>query len=483
MFKMKMKIAVVFLIISTLLMIGLPQYTFASPQQGDRPNQPQITAPSSLAPLIPRFSITLSPRPIYADVGQTVTSSVTVKSLSGFSGTVNLDVAPASGLILKIEPKSLTVEKDKTATATLTVKVQPKMDPGRTLIQVTGSSGSLTVKTNVNVLLPDFSIRTEPRTIYLVAGETKTSTITATSIYHFSGTIALSASTPTGWPAPMLGKNSLTLTFPVTTPPSTDSTTLTIKAPPTVQPGKYVITVTGEHEAQGESKDIIHTRDIMVQVVKPDFRISASPSPLYLQPGQSGSSTIRIASIGRFQGTVQLSILNPTGLAGTLTSTSLSIEVNQAGTVTLNVPTTSSTPAGKYPIQITATSGSLSHVITVMVQVIKPDFAIISSPELLIVKAGATTATAIIKAISINRYEGNVAIAAATTPPAGITPNIDPSSVQIKFNQAGIVKVTFNIPANIEPGKYIIDFKGTATPAAFSGISVDTTSIKIVVTP
>ena len=480
MFKMKMKIAVVFLIISTLLMIGLPQYTFASPQQGDRPNQPQITAPTS-PPSIPRFSINISPRPIYADVGQTVTSSVTVKSLRGFSGTVNLDVAPASGLILKIEPKSLTVEKDKTATATLTVKVQPKMDPGRTLIQVTGSSGSLTVKTNVNVLLPDFSIRTEPRTIYLVAGETKTSTITATSIYHFSGTIALSASTPTGWPAPMLGKNSLTLTFPVTTPPSTDSTTLTIKAPSTVQPGKYIITVTGEHEAQGESKDIVHSRYIVVQVVKPDFRISASPSPLYLQPGQSGSSTIRIASIGRFQGTVQLSIVNPTGLAGTLTSTSLSIEVNQAGTVTLNVPTTSATPSGKYPIQITATSGSLSHVITVMVQVIKPDFAIISSPELLIVKAGATTATAIIKAISINRYEGNVALAA--TPPAGITLNIDPIAVNIKYNQAGIAKVTFNIPANTEPGKYIIDFKGTAIPAAFSGITVDTTSIKIVVTP
>jgi uncharacterized membrane protein len=481
MVKMKTKIAIVILIVSTLLMLGLPQYTFASSQQGDQVNQPQVTVSTSPTPSIPRFSITASP--IYVDIGQTGTSTLSVKSLNGFSGTVDLDVASVSGLILKIEPKSLTIEKGKTATATLSVKVQPKMDLGKTILQVTGSSGSLIVKANVNVLVPDFSIKTNPTTLYLVAGETKTSTITAASIYHFSGTIALSTSTLQGWQHPILAKNSLTVTYPATTTtPSTDSTTLTVSAPTNAQTGKYVITVTGEHEVQGESKDIVHTRDIVVQVIKPDFRLSASPSTIYIQPGQSGSSTIRIASIGRFQGSVQLSILNPTGLAGTLTSPSLSIEVNQAGTVTLNVPTTSATPAGKYPIQITATSGSLSHVITIMVQVIKPDFAIISSPELLTVKAG-TTPTAIIKAISINRYEGTVTIAAATTPPAGITLIVDPSPVYIKYNQAGIVKVTFNIPANIEPGKYIIDFKGTATPPAFSGINVDTTSIKIVVTP
>jgi uncharacterized membrane protein len=218
----------------------------------------------------------------------------------------------------------------------------------------------------------------------------------------------------------------------------------------------------------------------VVQVIKPDFRLSASPSTLYIQPSQSGSSTIRIASIGRFEGGVTLSPLNPNGLTATLSSTSPIIEANKAATVTLNVQIKSDTPAGRYPIQITATAGSLTHVITVMVQVIKPDFAIISSPALLTAKPG-TTATAIIKAISINRYEGNVALAA--TPPAGITLNIDPIAVNIKYNQAGIAKVTFNIPANTEPGKYIIDFKGTATPAAFSGISIDTTSIKIVVTP
>jgi len=107
----------------------------------------------------------------------------------------------------------------------------------------------------------------------------------------------------------------------------------------------------------------------------PDFSISAAPSSLTIHLGSSGTSTITLSSLNGFAGTVSLSpsiacsgtcIIYPTA---TLNPTSVTLAAGGAGTSTLTVSTTVLTTPGTYVVLITATSGSITHTVTVTVQV------------------------------------------------------------------------------------------------------------------
>ena len=107
----------------------------------------------------------------------------------------------------------------------------------------------------------------------------------------------------------------------------------------------------------------------------PDFGISAAPSSLTIHLGSSGTSTITLSSLNGFAGTVSLSpsitcsgtcIIYPTA---TLNPTSVTLAAGGAGTSTLTVSTTVLTTPGTYVVMITATSGSITHTVTVTVQV------------------------------------------------------------------------------------------------------------------
>src|SRR3989440_58044 len=107
----------------------------------------------------------------------------------------------------------------------------------------------------------------------------------------------------------------------------------------------------------------------------PDFSISAAPSSLTIHLGSSGTSTITLSSLNGFAGTVSLSssiacsgtcIIYPTA---TLNPASVTLAAGGAGTSMLMVSTTVLTTPGTYVVMITATSGSITHTVTVTVQV------------------------------------------------------------------------------------------------------------------
>jgi len=107
----------------------------------------------------------------------------------------------------------------------------------------------------------------------------------------------------------------------------------------------------------------------------PDFGISAAPSSLTIHLGSSGTSTITLSSLNGFAGTVSLSssiacsgtcIIYPTA---TLNPASVTLAAGGAGTSMLTVSTTVLTTPGTYVVMITATSGSITHTVTVTVQV------------------------------------------------------------------------------------------------------------------
>jgi endoglucanase len=192
----------------------------------------------------PDFSLTGSPTTLTVAQGACATSTITVTAVNGFTGTVTFSVGglPA-GVTATINGTTITFCASSTAAT------------GSFSVTVTGTSGTLSHSITIPLTVtgaPDFSLSASPATLSLAQGATANSTITVSSVNHFSGTVALAAS---GLPA------GVTASF---SPASTTSTsTLTLTASSTATLGAATITVTGT------SGTLSHTATIALTVTKP----------------------------------------------------------------------------------------------------------------------------------------------------------------------------------------------------------------------
>jgi len=115
--------------------------------------------------------------------------------------------------------------------------------------------------------------------------------------------------------------------------------------------------------------------DFVVQAPPtPDFSVTFSPNSLSIQQGSSGSSTLTVTSQNGFSGTISVSAsVSPPGPSPTFSPTSFTLSSSGTTTSTLTVSAAgglySSVTNGNYLVNVTATSGSLSHSTTVQVTV------------------------------------------------------------------------------------------------------------------
>jgi hypothetical protein len=100
---------------------------------------------------------------------------------------------------------------------------------------------------------------------------------------------------------------------------------------------------------------------VITTTTTPDFYMNTVPPSVTVQSGGGvGYTKAFVNSLNGFNGTVNLSVSVsglPTGASSSLSSSA----VTGSGTSTLTITTTSSTPAGSYPVTITGTSGSLTR--------------------------------------------------------------------------------------------------------------------------
>ena len=131
-----------------------------------------------------------------------------------------------------------------------------------------------------------------------------------------------------------------------------------------------------------------------------DFSLSASPTSQTVTQGGATSYTVSVTDSGGFTGAVTLSASGqPSGAGATFNPNPT------AGTSTMSVTTTGTTPAGTYSLTITGSSGTLSHntAVTLVVQAAPtPDFSISATPSSRTVNRGSGTSYA----ISITRTGG-----------------------------------------------------------------------------
>ncbi|HKV62229.1 MAG TPA: protease pro-enzyme activation domain-containing protein [Candidatus Acidoferrum sp.] len=201
------------------------------------------------------FNLSAVPGSLTLVQGSSGSSTVTVSTFGGFSGSVSLTASGLpGGVTASFSPASTT------GTSTLTLTAGKTAATGTGTVTITGTSGSLTNSTTISLTVngaPDFSLSAAPGSISLTQGSSGASIITVTPQNGFTGSANLSVS---GMPSGVNASLS---------PSSTSGTsTLTLAASSTATTGGFTITVTAT------SGSLTHTVSVTLTVT-----MAANPLP------------------------------------------------------------------------------------------------------------------------------------------------------------------------------------------------------------
>jgi len=236
----------------------------------------------------PSFLLTMNPSTLSLEQGASLSSTVSVISVSGFSGTVSLSIFfTGSTLTASLSPTSVNLPTNGTARSTLTVTAGTS-NVGNYNLVVIGiatshgktfyASSELSVQVVSN---QDFSITSSPSSITNIFGSSNTTTITVTSLNGYTGTVGLTFTAPFGYITVTGSVNQLTLSSGATTA----SSTLTLTTSLITKLGLYNITVTGTAGSR------THSTVISLKVIDPTLPPPPSAESLQLNSYQFINAT------------------------------------------------------------------------------------------------------------------------------------------------------------------------------------------------
>ena len=177
------------------------------------------------------FTIAVNPASLSMNEGASSASAVFVNPQYGFSGNVTLSATNLpSGVTALFSPNPAT------GSSTLTLTASNAATPGTTIVNITGTSGSLTASTTISLTIntPGFTLFDAPSEIDLAPGDAEHSTIVLVPQNGFAGSVNLVAS---GLPS------GVTASFSPN--PATANSTLTLTASNTASVGAANVTITG----------------------------------------------------------------------------------------------------------------------------------------------------------------------------------------------------------------------------------------------
>jgi len=198
----------------------------------------------------PDFNLGMSPASMMVIQGNLTKFTISLTSLNGFEGSVDLNVSMSPNIqnaTTALDPESVSLLYG-TGSATLTIQIPPTTRTGTYTITIVGTDRMLShdVDSFLQVTTPpppDFQMRAGPSALNMTRGSAGTSTVYLTSTGGFSGTIMLSVSiSPSNGSSPTIAvsPNKVTLSSGVTA-----SAVLTVTTTGTTSPGSYTITIQG----------------------------------------------------------------------------------------------------------------------------------------------------------------------------------------------------------------------------------------------
>src|SRR2546425_1312040 len=250
---------------------------------------------------------------------------------------------------------------------------------------------------------PDFTISASSES-GLSTGQSASSTITITGENGFDGTVTLTDTVPSGLTCYTITPSNLTGSGIATVSCSSSIASI------------YTLTITG---ANGS---LVHSTTATFNFKQQDFTITAtSPSGVYTT--RSATTTISVSSVNGFNGNVALADTVPAGLdCGALTTTDLA--GSGSVTVSCNSPT-----AGTYTLNVTGTSGPLTHSASAVFRF--KDFILITSLPPLVDVGTSTNST--ITIVGLNGFSSTVLLV-DTVPKCLTCGPITPSSITANGN-------------------------------------------------
>ncbi len=425
------------------------------------------------------FTMTANPQSFRVIPGASGTSTITLTSIGGLSGTITLSATVnPTGPAESFNTTTVKLTPGLVNASLLTVSTVLSTPTGSYSVNVTGTLGTVTRFAVVTVAVgePDFSITPSPSVVATLQGRSNNSVIRLSSLNTFNGTILLTISGgPTGTSF-SLNTTSVKLTSGIT-----NSSLLTITTTSSTPLGTYTITVTGTNDTSTLSHDAVVT----LKVVLPDFGISASQSSFTIPPGGPvETSTITLVSQYTFNGTIDLTVsISPPSpdIMAVATPLSVMIDNTAQGKIsgsTLAITVGSSAIPRTYMITISGNNRTttLTHFVTITLIVPPPDFGLAAESNSLIIQAGNTNSTTI-TVNSLNLFTGTISFAANSTTTSP-TPNFGPASITLTSTiTSSTTTLTVSTTETIVPGEY------TMTLNATSAGLLHQLNITIIVTP
>src|SRR5712692_3404374 len=377
--------------------------------------------------IVPRPGYSLSPAPFIIPImaGSMNYSTITITSLYGFAGKVNLTTsAPTTAGITATPSKpSVTLTSPGTALFNVTVSTTTVTPHGLYVIFVTGTSGSISNSTTffIHVIGPDFFITATPLTVILGPSSSATATINLTRVMNFNGTVALttkvSGGTPPTQPVPTLAMPTIMLS--PTMKSATDLLTITTSSTPYDYYFVYV------NATSGTIKQLT-----AVIVIVSGLDIFPSKSAISVNAGGASNTTmITLQSVHGFSGNVTLSgsCFPFYGLIASVSPSSAVLSSGGTATSTLTVSAASDSAPGNYTVDVSGTNTTVlptstlvSNTTIVTVTVYGPDFKLTPASSMVSFAAGSPT-TSTITVTSLLGFTGDVSFTSFMIPSIGLT--------------------------------------------------------------
>lgn len=345
------------------------------------------------APPPPDFSIGMTAGPGTVAAGASPSYTVTVGSLNGFSGVVNLGVSGLpSGVTGAFNPTTITGSGTSTLTLTTT-----GASPSSFTITVTGTSGALTHNTTASLtitgsggsptatsvtpgsgtglsqtfsfLYTDPNGATDIQSVQMDINATLAVT-NACYLFYVRGTNALYLASDAGaWQGPVSVGSANTLQ---------NSQCSVSAGGSSVTPSGNTLTVnlalTFKAAFAGAKNVYMEVRNASVDsgwsakgswtvgsgAPSPDFTIGMTSGPGTVAAGASPTYTVTVTGANGFAGVVNLAVSGlPSGVTGAFVPTT----ITGSGSSTLTLTTTGAS-ASSFTITVTGTSGALTHTTT-----------------------------------------------------------------------------------------------------------------------